>query len=327
MTKTYESRRDADETRETREARCLDRLLPERERARRVAVTGEALNRLAEYRAYLDALAESSDDPACSGREQLADRAFDAERSYRVLLAEGLRTINDLRDAGMLHSAIGEFGRRAGKDGDLEGLLADAKRELERAFPDAASHPFDEALPALQRRKIELHNDPQAGTIGIRAPSLTDGSRAGAQVRLAPRPGDLGRVSLDDFFGAGGRAGVHGHTPVALAPDCHHRPSIAVSDRLTVDAYSALVGGLAAGRESMYRHARKVSVYGHGRPAVEARDPVSIIVGVIIAVGVALIIYGAVTGNAGVAGFGAVLVIGGLLVLFGGYVLIIGVAA
>ncbi|MET0533454.1 MAG: hypothetical protein ABW171_04450, partial [Steroidobacter sp.] len=69
----------------------------------------------------------------------------------------------------------------------------------------------------------------------------------------------------------------------------------------SVDAYSLILGGLAAGRELMYAHARKVSEYGHGT-AVRGHDPVtSAVAGAIAAVSIAFIslIVGLVAGAMG----------------------------
>src|SRR5215467_10453964 len=90
---------------------CLERMCPPEEGKRRAAVVSFAIGALMDYQAYLSDL-EGADDPAavCGGvRGQLAERAFEAEGQLRILLAEGLSSLNDLRDSGMLQSSLNSF--------------------------------------------------------------------------------------------------------------------------------------------------------------------------------------------------------------------------
>jgi hypothetical protein len=74
-------------------------------------MTSDGVRQLVDYRAYLAAV-EAKSDVGCVGlRGQLAERAFAAEGIFRVLLAEGLKSLNDLRDSGMLHAGLSEFAR------------------------------------------------------------------------------------------------------------------------------------------------------------------------------------------------------------------------
>ena len=308
---------------------CLGRFASQEELGRRARVAAETLSRLEEYRGFLGDLEKTDSCPGLTN--QLADRAFDAERHFRVLLAEGVRSVNDLRDSGLLYPLLAEFGDAAREKGG-EGLrerMAAAKKEFSAAFPDISTRYFDEAVEMLAHRKIEVTRDLRADVLRIKAPNLAGGEATEMKVRLKPQAGDLGRISVAEFFGAGGQVGLQAHASVMLPFDCHHRPAGSrIFEKVrSVDPYNALLGGLAAGRESMYRHARKVSAFGHGESMVRVEDPVTIIVAVIIAVGVGLVIYGLATGDYGLAAFGAVLILGGILVLCCGFILIIGLAA
>jgi hypothetical protein len=304
-------------------------LVSPEEHERRVAVVGDALNHLDDYRSYLKAL-EAGDDRSRGLRPQLTDRAFGAEAAFRVLLAEGLNTVNDLRDTGNLHAVLAHASESLAADGEkgLDATIERAKERLAKAFPNAPTKYLDEAVSIFKRRKMTIDHDDAANVMRIRGPSPT-GGEVDTRVRLEPQAGDLGRVGVSDFFGGSGRVGIHPNIPTYVPPDCHIRPGLVagVVKAESVDAYSAIVGGLAAGRESMYRHARKVAAYGHRGGTDKAHDPVTIIVGIIIAVGVGLVIYGIASGDYGVAGFGGVLILGGVLVLVGGFELIIGLLA
>ncbi len=254
---------------------------------------------LAEYHALLADL-ESGEANVCDGlRAQLADRAFEAEGSLRILLAEGLRTINDLRDSGLLHATIADFGQSMASGGGLaqafQGLRKRLK-ELAPAFPDAA---LDEASLAIQRRELTLEYDGESNALILRGNHPFTGAPAVTRVRLAPQAGDVGRIGLDDFFGATGRTGVHASLPTFAPPDCHHRTDVvgATDDRESIDVYASCVASLALARESMYRHARKVSDFGHSRTALRARDP-----GTATIIGLVVACVGAVIAGAGAAG-------------------------
>lgn len=147
---------------------CFQRLCPPPECARRTAAALEALQLLAEYHALLADL-ESGEADACHGLQaQLADRAFEAEGSLRILLAEGLRTINDLRDSGLLHAAVADFGQSAASGGGLAQAFHGVRKrvkELARAFPDAA---LDEGSRAIERRDLTVEYDGESNVLILR---------------------------------------------------------------------------------------------------------------------------------------------------------------
>lgn len=316
---------------ERRSRECLEKLCPPEERSRRIAVAADALTRLDDYRQYLKSL-EDGDDATCKGlATQLADRAFEAEAAFRILLCEGLRSVNDLRDSSVLHPALGDLARTLGQDGEkgIDEIVRRGKQAVETSFPGTPTKYFDEAAEMFRRRKLRVDHDGENDALVLTGPHPVTGQSIDARVRLTPRAGDLGRVSVGDFFGGRSGVGIHANVPTLVVPDCHQRPELVqgLANVETIDAYSALVGGMAAGRESMYRHARKVERYGHTKRAIRGNDPVTVIVGIIIAVGVALVIYGLASGDYGVAAFGGVLILGGILVLCCGFILVIGLAA
>lgn len=255
--------------------RCLERLCPPAERARRAAVVSEGVRSLIAYRAYLDTVERERDTPGCAGpRAQVADRAFAEECAFRVLLAEGLNSLNDLRDSGMLHAGLAEFARTVGGgNSDIAAMIRETREEFRKeplALPDEF---FDQALKTVERRQLRVSYEAESRMLVVRGLSLVDGEPEETHVRLAPRAGDSGRASLDQFFGAGDRVGIYAGPPPLAPSDCHQRASTAGVERpQSAEIYAASIGGLAAAREALYRHARKVSQYGHGT-TLRGHDP------------------------------------------------------
>lgn len=302
---------------------CLDRLCTSAERTRRAETADICLQRLSDYRAFLSRL-ESGDSDECAGLQwQLPDRAFDAENSMRVLLAEGLKTINDLRDSGVLFPCLAEFSQWA--DGaDLAAKLREAGEwNLEKV--KLPTDLFDELVAIVEQRKLSVAYDAERNLMVMRAAGLARDDVAETRVRLRPQAGDTARISVGEFFGAAGRTGVYAGEPVFVPQDCHHLqpvPGSVLSGDTTLDAYGAVLAGFATARESMYRHARKVSQYGHGRAALRPRDPVTLIGGVMVVAGAYLIGTATVPGvpvsgtSIAAIAFGLLLIISGAGLLF-----------
>ncbi|MET0535461.1 MAG: hypothetical protein ABW171_14690, partial [Steroidobacter sp.] len=134
--------------RPTAASACLDVLCPSAERSRRAKVAIESVHALSDYRTYLSAI-DAQRDKDCTGlRGPLSERAFAAEGTFRVLMAEGLRSVNDLRDSGMLDAGL-------------------------------------------------------------------------SAVALSLERGDMGRVGVEDFFGAGSPFSFYGMPPTTPGSDCH----------------------------------------------------------------------------------------------------------
>ena len=276
---------------------CLEQLCPAAEGERRAAVASAGIRHLVDYRAYLAAL-EDGGEVGCPGlRGQLAERAFAAEAGLRVLLAEGLKSLNDLRDSGMLHAGLSELAHTLeGGDKDLSRLFREAREELEQgplALPVELS---DEAVTMVERGLIGLGYDSETDALVVRRVGLADGGPEEIHVPLAPRAGEIGRIDLDQFFGAGGRFGVQAELIFAPPSDCHQRATLEVETPRVVDAYAGILGGMAAAREAMYRHARKVSRYGHGT-ALRGEDPVSAAITAAVLLGIGTLM-GSVLGPA-----------------------------
>src|SRR2546423_14119964 len=90
---------------------CLERSCPAKEGTRRASVVSSAVHTLADYRAYLSELERTGNGAIGCGvlRNQLSERAFAVEGDLRILLAEGLNSLNDLRDSGMLYVSLATF--------------------------------------------------------------------------------------------------------------------------------------------------------------------------------------------------------------------------
>jgi hypothetical protein len=275
---------------------CLQQLCPRAEGARRAAVASDGIRQLVDYRAYLAAV-ESEPERDCPGlRAQLAERAFAAEGSFRVVLAEGLKSLNDLRDSGMLHAALSEFARTLkGDEQNLSQMFRATREELQRgplALPGELS---DEALGEVERRLIGLGYDSERDALIVRRVGLADGKPEQMHVPLSPRTGEMGRIDLDQFFGAGDPFSIRGEVIIAPPSDCHQRVTIDVetANPRVIDAYAGVLGGMATAREAMYRHARKVSRYGHGT-GLRGDDPVTAGITAGVIWGVATLISSAV---------------------------------
>jgi hypothetical protein len=268
---------------------CLESMCPPAEGTRRAAVVSSTIGALTSYRTFLSNLEGAGETAAvCGGlRGQLPDRAFEAEGQVRVLLAEGLNTLNDLRDSGVLHLSLNSFAQAL--DGGKLDFLA-AARETVKKVQEALDLPAqftDEALGIIERRAVTVRYERESETLVVRTGQVENGSEE-ARIRIAPRAGDTGRIDLQHFFGSDGGFSVYPEPAGSQGGDCHRRTG-QVQPLQSIDAYSGMVGALASAREAMYRHARKVTQYGHGS-TVRAQDPVVVLVVAIVVVFVALVV-------------------------------------
>ena len=227
---------------------CLERLCPPAEGARRAAVAADGGRRLAEYRAYLADLEREGGGGGCAGlRGSLAERAFEAESELRVSLAEGVRSLNDLKDSGMLHLQLAELARslEAGET-DLSAMIRESREQLQRAF-DLPPAFVDEIQQVAERRLESLRYDRESDVIVVRRRSPVDGEPEEVRLRLGPRAGDMGRISLEQFFGADGRVAIQAGPPTAPPGDCHQRSGM-MPPPLSMDAYAATLASRPAAR-------------------------------------------------------------------------------
>src|SRR5262245_30890158 len=86
--------------------KCLDRICPPEQRLARAARVLDCVDQLKGYRDFLRQLEKDEDCAAL--RKQLPDRAFAAEGALRVAIAEGIKSLNDLRDSGVLSTSFAE---------------------------------------------------------------------------------------------------------------------------------------------------------------------------------------------------------------------------
>lgn len=302
--------------------RCLDVIRPPEERKRRAELARDLLTQLSRYRDFLQRL-ESGDD--CPGlRAQLVDRAFEAEGHARVLIAETLTALNDLRDAGLLHAGLKDFSQWVAREKNLNlaaRLRAAQDREGAAAFPPGA---LAELATNIERRNFDISYDEKEDALALSGRALLDGTSRLTHVRLEPRPGDIGRVGVNEFFGVAAGQAFHAAQPPFAPPGCHHREPVSSPEPVSVDPYGSALATLAYTRELMYRHARKVREYGHAGGALRANDPVGYIIGafVLLVAGVMLIVNGAAGNDVLGLGnpawnilFGVVLIIGAIMII------------
>jgi hypothetical protein len=281
---------------------CLERMCTSDEGKRRGAVVSSAVSALADYRAYLSNL-ESAGEAAtpCSGlRGQLSERAFDAEVQVRMLLAEGLNSLNDLRDSGMFQVNLAAFAEALDSGTiDFRQTAQESVKKVQELLDLPAAF-ADEMLGMMERRAVTVRYERETGSLVVRGNDLGNATRE-TRIRVAPQAGDMGRIGLQHFFSGEGGFSIQPEPPGGASSDCHRRTG-EIQQPPSIDAYSAMVATMASAREAIYSHARKVSQYGHGT-LLRAKDPV---VAGLVVVGVALtvLIVAAVVGTVGPGGVG-----------------------
>jgi hypothetical protein len=267
----------------------------------------DALRHLDDYRAMLARVRREGDGDGCRGlRAGLADRAFEAEAVCRVLLAETLTSTNQLRDSGFLHASLADLADRLGdREQDLGDFVAEELQEVKAATPSIPAEAFDAIRAFLRQRKIRVRYDRERDELVSRGLAF-DGAEQVTRVRVSEKAGDLGRVGVDQFFGAEGRASPQ-VDPRSFAPaDCHHRGGPSGGENASTDAYATAVASLSACREVFYGHARKLSEQGyHDARAAETVVALVVVAIVGLVVGsIALIVSGLTSGGVSMAATG-----------------------
>jgi hypothetical protein len=266
---------------------CLEHLCPANERTRRTAVASSTVSALAGYQAYLSGVETAANGMAgCGLHAQLAERAFEAESQLRMLIAEGLNSVNDLRDSGMLQLGL-ESLATAIENGepDFRIMVEESAKQAQHLLnlPEAFT---GKVLKLIDHRGITVRCDKGSQELVVRARGVENESEE-TRVRIKPRSGDIGRISLENFFGGeGGAFSIAPEPSGGEAADCHGRVGQMQRPK-SIDAYSGMLGNLASAREAMYRHARKVMQYGHGS-TLRTQDPLTVAA---VVLGVAAAVY------------------------------------
>lgn len=306
---------------------CQELLHDPRALERRAHSALDAFARLHEYRDLLRDVDALNDDERgrCPGlSDALPDRAYDAEAAGRVLIAHGLQTLNELRDSGQLYDTMRAFAAETER-ADVDELASRLEKHIDESRAsdgDGAASLLHEAAAHVRAANLTVSCSRQR--IVLNRPGVA-AEQEEVMIALERRPGQRGRVSVDEFFSPTDVEGRVLPGRVYAPRDCHHRPIRVRPVGVAVDAYAGALAGLAATKASLYQHARRADELDHR--SVRGNDPLTAILTGIAIVGVALIIYGAATGNGYLLAFGVVLVIGAALVAFGGFGLVLAVVA
>jgi hypothetical protein len=234
--------------------------------------------------------------------KQVVERSFDAERHLRVLLKEGLDTLNELVDSGGMESAI-KTGTAFFEQGRTfaevlgEGFEL-AQEALKQRYPEQEFGFLDEGMQRLREHKVSISSE--RGRLLVQM-TPADGRERRFFIDPQPQPGQLGRISSSAFFNPRIAGGIYSNVPPIFVPEgCHHHNQVvALAETATpgtLDVYGSLVGGFGVAKGSMYHHARKTDEIGLSR--FRGNDPVTavLIIGAVVA---ATLIIAGVTINIG----------------------------
>jgi hypothetical protein len=307
---------------------CAQILRDDQIDSERLAAATATFNKLRGYRSLLRSAEQLTEEERhrCPGLDDaITDRAFDAEASTRRLIADGLQTVNELRDTGQLYDALHSLAQ-TGDGLDTDQFAAQLEKHAKRASGEHGEdigEMIKEAASIVRETALTLRFSDQR--IVLNRPGL-GGERDEIGIAVDRLAGAVGRVSRERFFSPDSAHATVWPGRLYLPLDCHHRPlDVRQVTTDVVDAYSGIVSGLASTKGAIYQHARRTKELGHR--GMRGGDPVTVVLVAIAVIGVGLIIYGAVTGNGALVAFGAILVIGAALVAFGGFALILGAAA
>ena len=298
---------------------CYDIVVDPDDMARRLDAAVSRYSRLDVYRTFLRLITEhETEQPgACRGLSKLiTERAYEAEAQYRLLVKDGINTLNELRDSGELPHAL----RRATNDSeggtlDFEKIATKAKSRLAKSHPNVPARLIDEMLSVVEERGIsaKLKDD----TLEVRSKDV-EGRKQRISLMVVPQAGAPARISVAQFFGesAGDGGMLSSDAPTFVPESCHHRNAALSRPSQKIDLYGSAIAGMSTVNQMMYRHARNVEEVGHG--PLRGNDVVSLVVGIVVAVvGVVLLIVGACTGDWGLIAGGIVLIAGGICVAVG----------
>lgn len=306
---------------------CLGKALGETEATARLARSSEAFASLVAYRdmmAEVDA-SELAQPGSCRGLEPLLEeRAWAFEAATRVLAADALQAVNDLRDSGELGSVMSRAAEyMASHEGDVGGKLKEAEEQILRAVPGIDKRVLAEAIEIASAREMSVAprgDGIEVGMIGV------TGERASETFMASPGAGSAGRVGVREFF-ASDRRIVSALSPtIAMGADCHRAGRRDLLLEVDRDLYASFVGGLASMRETSYRHARRLAEIGHS--GFRAKDPITAIVVGAIAVGAILVAIGVIVlATGGDVNLGIFLIGAGIIFIAGGICVAVGACA
>ena len=216
-------------------------------------------------------------------QSRMVERAYDAERNYRILLDLGVRWMNELSDSGALSDWLG---RGPGKgltasSAEFGHAIASAKSFLAQKL--AAEHVtlFDEVAQTFQAHKVQVSsrgNDEYE----VRFQDAT-GEAAQLTFHVLPQPGDPGRISSQNFFSNAGAVSVSQVQGIYGGNDCHRAiAQLQAAPLRSVSLYGTVLGALATGRELIYRQAREIEEFGPAQ--VRGAGPAAVVIGAILIV-------------------------------------------
>ena len=225
----------------------------------------------------------------------VAERAFEAECHFRLLLSLGIESLNEVRYSGMLEASIRKavelFPSKQGLS-DFNEMQKEAFDKIKRYCPDADISMLDKGVKLLMPQLIDIKSDGKA----LHIKKSSGEGQYTLILEPKPRPGHIGRVDVDEFFGSGPAQTSIMSTFATMAEDtCHHKQWEMRAERVAgvVDVYGSAIATLAWARESFYRHARRTDEVGLG--AFEGRDGVVIAIIVAAIVGLIFVVGGVAT--------------------------------
>jgi len=196
---------------------------------------------------------------------QVAEKAIDAERCARILLKEGLDTLNEWVDSGLMASSI----RQATEAFSSGNILEKAEEELEftketlkERYPDIDWGFLDEGLQLLKQHQTQIKVNEGKLFVSIKG---SDGQSREFLIEPEPRPGQTGRISSREFFHPDRRDGV---VLTRIAPAV-----IESGQAIPLDIYGTLIGGFSFTKHLMYQRVRHLNEIGLSR--FTGNDPVT----------------------------------------------------
>lgn len=275
-----------DEWPERHEPSCFALISDPTRLAERTQRMDACVTELANYYELLKRARSETERRGCDLGSMVSERAYVAERGVRMMIADSLATLNDLRDSRELELGFAETAEVISKVG-TDAFTAECYARV-RAVADEVSARLH--LPPNELITRVLGDLPEIGRIGAADDNevvleVRQGE-AWEEIRLHAKPAQYQRrrVSVQEFFAPDLTLG-----PVARAQ--FNKLEAGSSD----DVYWQLVSALLVFREEMYAHARRMAAFGPG--TTSGNDPAT----ATAAVGFGLIILGLYIGARGTA--------------------------
>lgn len=218
----------------------------------------------------------------------LADRAYEAEANYRVILKAAIDSINELRDSG----DTAQFRANAPYEPGALLPLGDAILGAKNFFASDARFNgidisfLDDAASMVARYGLAVTWTQRGIAANFRDAT---GQNHAHDIDMLPRPGGLARLGSREFF-AGNDKGVFAPLTPSIGDASRHDARQGQRGDKPLAFYDTLMGGFALARETMYRHARVVQRFG--KPHIRGNDPLVVIFFAGMAIAAALEIGG-----------------------------------